>query len=263
MSASEGEDEERCIAITNSGDRCKRVAKDSRFCFQHDEMDETVDIERAEEGGVVNWLSSGLEKRASAASGVRRDVIMNLADVQDGLQNTVNDFKSGNASMGTVLQRFGETTERLGSRSQRTAAGGVIGGIAGAPLGPAGIWAGIVTGSTISFATGAKDDRAVIGFLIEQAPDDAEVTPSTHEAIVDVTPIQVVVESAVEDGDEDWVRETTTREWDMDEVETALSELPEYEAEETPPAGYYIRDDESGRTILLIFGKPDDDFQIE
>jgi len=33
----------------------------------------------------------------------------------------------------------------------------------------------------------------------------------------------------------------------MDEIETALSELPEYEAEEIPPTGYHIRDDESGR----------------
>jgi hypothetical protein len=264
MSTSEGGDEEHCIAITNSGDRCTRVAKDGQFCFQHDESDETVDMERGDSSGVVNWLSSGLEKRASAASDVRRDVYMNLIDMQGGLQKTVEDFKSGDRSIDSLLTRFNETAKEVGGeRSERTAAGGIIGGIAGAPLGPAGIWAGSVTGSTIGFATSKKDSRAVVGFLVEDIPEDAEITSSSHEAITDISPIKIVVESVVEGEDEDWVRETNTRAWDMDAVEAALSKIPEYEADEAPPGGYYIRDDESGKIVVLVFGEPDDDFPTE
>jgi hypothetical protein len=264
MSTSEGGDEERCIAITNSGNRCSRIAKDGQFCFQHDESDETIDIVRSEDAGIVNWLSSELEMRAATASDVRRDVYLNLVDAQDGLRNTIDDFKSGNTSMGTLLDRFNETANEVGGeRSQRTAKGGIIGGIAGVPLGPLGIWAGMVTGSTIGFATSKKDDRAVIGFLVEDVPEDAKIVPSSHEAIADVTPIQVVVESVVEGEDEDWVRETNTRAWDMDAVEAALSEIPEYEADEAPPGGYYIRDNESGEVIVLVFGEPEDDFEMK
>jgi len=59
------EDEERCIAITGSGNRCSRVAKDGRFCFQHNESFETVEIQTAESAGIVNWLASELESRAA------------------------------------------------------------------------------------------------------------------------------------------------------------------------------------------------------
>lgn len=70
------EDEERCIAITGSGDRCSRVAKDGRFYFQHDKSYETVEIQTVESAGIVNWLSSELESRATQASDIQRDVYM-------------------------------------------------------------------------------------------------------------------------------------------------------------------------------------------
>jgi len=38
----ETDDQDQCRAITNEGHRCTRLAKDGRFCFQHDESDETI-----------------------------------------------------------------------------------------------------------------------------------------------------------------------------------------------------------------------------
>lgn len=258
------EEGEHCIAITNSGERCQRVAKDGRFCFQHDESNGTVEIERAKEDGIVNWLSSELETRAATASDIRRDIYMNLADMQDGLQNTIDDFQSGDISLNTLLSRFEEITSEVGDdRSQNTAAGAVIGGIVLSPLGPAGIWAGIAGGSTVAFLLSKKDERTIIGFLVQEIPEGAKVVPSNHEAIADVTPIQLVVESVIENEDEDWIRETNTRSWDMDAVEEALSKIPEYEAEEAPPGGHYIRDEETGRAVVIIFGVPDGDFPVE
>jgi hypothetical protein len=255
------EDEERCIAITGSGDRCSRVAKDGRFCFQHDESYETVEIQTAESAGIVNWLSSELESRAAQASDIQRDVYMNLADMQSGLENAIDDFRSGDTSLDTLLDRFVETAEEVGGdRSRNTAAGAFIGGIAGAPLGPAGIYAGIVAGSSVSFFMTPKDERTIIAIPVDEIPDDAEVVPSNHPAIDPVSPIQLVVESASDGEDEDWVRETNTRSWDMDEVESALGDLPEYDADDSPPGGYYIRDVETGRVVVVIFGIPDDDF---
>lgn len=255
------EDEERCIAITGSGDRCSRVAKNGRFCFQHDESYETVEIRTAESAGIVNWLSSELESRAAQASDIQRDVYMNLVDMQSGLENAIDDFKYGDQSLETLLDGFVETAERVGGvRSRNTAAGAVIGGIAGAPLGPAGIYAGIVAGSSISFFMTPKDERTIIAIPVEEIPDDVEVVPSNHSAIDSVSPIQLVVESAANGEDEDWIRETNTRSWDMDEVENALAELPNYEADNSPPGGYYIRDVETGRVTVVIFGVPDDNF---
>jgi hypothetical protein len=46
----------------------------------------------------------------------------------------------------------------------------------------------------------------------------------------------------------------------MDEVESVLGDLPEYEADDSPPGGYYIRDAETGRVVVLIFDIPDDGF---
>ena len=255
------DDDERCIALTRSGDRCSRVAKSGSFCFQHDENDETVDIQTSKNEGIVNWLSSELESKAATASDVQRDVYMNLAGMQEGIQNTVSDFKSGNIGLGTLLSGFEEIAVNVGGdRSRNTAAGALIGGIAGTPLGPAGIYAGIVAGSSISFFMSPKDDRAVVGFLVDETPDGAEITDSNHPDIIDVTPIQLVVESTVENEDGDWVRETNIRSWDMDSVEEALDSIPEYEAEEAPPGGYYIRDVETGEIVVLVFGTPDDGF---
>jgi len=148
---------------------------------------------------------------------------MNLADMQSGLEGAIDDFRSGDKSIDTLLDRFVETAELVGGdRSRNTAAGVFVGGIAGAPLGPAGIYAGIVAGSSISFFMTPKDERTIIVIPVDEIPDDAEVVPSNHPAIDDVSPIQLVVESAADGEDEDWVRETNTRSWDMDEVESHL-----------------------------------------
>jgi hypothetical protein len=254
-------DEERCIAKTGSGGRCSRVAKDDGFCFQHDRSYDTVEIQTAQSAGVVNWLSSELESRAAQASDIQRDVYMNLVDMQSSLANVIDDFKSGNASLDTVLKRFSETAEDVGGgRSQNTAAGAVIGGIAGAPLGPAGIYAGIVAGSSISFFMTPKDERTIIAIPVGEVPDDAEVVSSNDPAIESISAIQLVVESAADGEEEDWVRETNTRSWDMDEAESALDDLPKYEADDSPPGGYYIRDVKTGQVVVLIFGIPDEDF---
>lgn len=37
------DDEDRCIALTKNEDRCRRKAKEGRFCFQHDQSYPTVD----------------------------------------------------------------------------------------------------------------------------------------------------------------------------------------------------------------------------
>jgi hypothetical protein len=252
---------ERCIALTQRGERCSRVAKDGEFCFQHDESYDTIDVQRSDDAGLVNWLSSELESRAATVSDIQRDVYMNLADMQEGVQTMVDDFKSGDIGLNTLLSNFEEVAVEVGGeRSRNTAAGAVIGGIAGAPLGPAGIYAGIVTGSSVSFFMSPKDDRAVVGFLIEEPPEDAEIIPSNHSALSDVTPIQLVVESTVENEDDDWIRETNTRSWDMNAVEDALSSIPEYEADEAPPGVYYIQDIETGKIVVLVFGTPDKDF---
>lgn len=36
-------DEAQCVAITESGDRCSRPARDGAFCYQHTAEDETID----------------------------------------------------------------------------------------------------------------------------------------------------------------------------------------------------------------------------
>jgi hypothetical protein len=186
---------------------------------------------------------------------------MNLSDMQEGVQTMIDDFQSGDIGLNALLSSFQEVVVEVGGeRSRNTAAGAVIGGIAGAPLGPAGIYAGIVAGSSVSFFISPKDDRAVVGFLVGDPPEDAEIVPSNHSAISDVSPIQIVVESTVENEDDDWVRETNTRSWDMGAVEDALSSIPEYEADEAPPGGYYIQDIETDKIVVLVFGTPDEDF---
>ena len=252
---------ERCIALIQSGERCSRVAKDGEFCFQHDENNDTIDVQRSEDAGLVNWLSSELESMAATVSDIQRDVYMNLSDMQEGVQTMIDDFQSGDIGLNALLSSFQEVVVEVGGeRSRNTAAGAVIGGIAGAPLGPAGIYAGIVAGSSVSFFISPKDDRAVVGFLVGDPPEDAEIVPSNHSAISDVSPIQIVVESTVENEDDDWVRETNTRSWDMGAVEDALSSIPEYEADEAPPGGYYIQDIETDKIVVLVFGTPDEDF---
>ena len=42
---------DRCIALTESGERCSRSAGEDDFCHQHDEGDETVEDESASGGG--------------------------------------------------------------------------------------------------------------------------------------------------------------------------------------------------------------------
>lgn len=113
-------EEERCIAITGRGTRCSRVAKDSRFCFQHDESNETVETQASADAGLANWLSSELETRAGQASDIQRDIYMNLADMQSGLQNAVDDFRSGNRSLDALFERFEETAEEVGGLRSRS-----------------------------------------------------------------------------------------------------------------------------------------------
>lgn len=257
-------DEEQCIAITNSGTRCKRVAKDGGFCFQHTESDETIDQNREGDSSVGNWLSSKLQSRATASSGVQRDIYANIADIQDGLRKSVEDFRSGNVSLQTLLRRFDETAGEVGgTRSRNTATGAVIGGIALSPLGPIGVWAGMTGGSTIAFFISGKDDRAIVGFQVEEPPENANIVSTDHPAIADIDPIQLVIQSAIENEDDDWLRETNTRAWDMDTVEKALSTVPKYEAEESPPAGHYVEDPTNGSIVVLIFGEPDEEFPVE
>jgi hypothetical protein len=220
-----------------------------------------VDVDRNISDELVNWLSSEFESKAASVSGIPRDVSMNLSDMQEGVEGIVSDFRSGQIGLHTLLSNFEEIAKDVGgTRGQNTTAGAIIGGIAGAPLGPAGIWAGLVAGSSISFFMTPKDDRAIVSFLVDQIPEDAKITTSDHPAIVDATPIQLVVESTVENEEGDWIRETNTRSWDMNAVEEGLASIPVYEADETPPGGYYIRDIETGEVVVLVFGVPDESF---
>lgn len=43
MAEAEAQASERCKALTESGDRCQRSARDDGFCYQHDESDPTID----------------------------------------------------------------------------------------------------------------------------------------------------------------------------------------------------------------------------
>lgn len=252
--------EEQCIALTTSGERCKRVAKDRRFCFQHDEENEVVVTPKEEDSYIINWLSGGLGDQAARASGIKRDVYLNIADAQEGIQDTLRDIRNGNSSLPSVFSQFYTTVDDVaGERGTKTVAGAVVGGIVGILGGPAGIYTGIVAGSTIGFYLSEEDDRGIIGFHVSEVPDDAEIVDSTHPAIREVDPIQLVVQSTVEDADEDWVRETKTRAWDMNQVEEALSALPKYEADESPPGGYYVRDENTESVIVLVFGQPEEE----
>jgi len=47
----DGDEPDRCIALTERGERCSRSAGEDDFCHQHDEGDETVEDESASGGG--------------------------------------------------------------------------------------------------------------------------------------------------------------------------------------------------------------------
>lgn len=255
--------QEQCIAVTNSGERCKRIAKDGKFCYQHDDGDEIVEIETSEGPRIVNWLSAELEQETTKVSGVKQDIYLNIADAQEGLHSILKDVRHGDTSPETLFSHLDQVVDEVGGdRGKNTVFGALVGGIAGIPGGPVGIWAGIVAGSSVGFWVSEKDDRGVLGFLVSDVPEDAKVVSSDHNVIADIEPIQLVIQSTIEEDGDDWVRETQTRAWDMDEVENALSQLPKYEADQHPPGGYYVRDPETDSVVVLIFGEPEEELSL-
>lgn len=44
------QDEDRCRALTEDGERCSRPAQEDGFCHQHDESDPTIDDESTDDG---------------------------------------------------------------------------------------------------------------------------------------------------------------------------------------------------------------------
>lgn len=248
-------DEERCIALTNSGDRCSRIAKNGRFCFQHDQSSETVGGADSNPNGFLSIVSGELQIRPEQLSGVRRDVAQNIeqiiaqtGDLTDSI--TKLDFPSS-------LNQFKNT---VGSTGPTAGKGALIGGVVGSPFGPVGVAAGATAGGWYGVYKSVRDDRALAASVVDEPPADAEVSPSNHRAIEDVDPIQLTIRSALEtdDGRTEWLRNTLTRERDMDEVATALEDLPEYDSD-AEESGYYIRDHETSETLVLVFGVPEDD----
>lgn len=60
--AQDADGAEQCLAVTESGDRCSRPARENGFCHQHDESDETVDDrddEQPSNGETANQPSDG------------------------------------------------------------------------------------------------------------------------------------------------------------------------------------------------------------
>ena len=247
-------EEENCVALTQSGNRCSRLAKQGRFCFQHAKMDDVELVEgvNPESEGIISVVSSGFGTRAAHLSGVQRDVGQNIEQIVDEAGSIVEAFRS--TDLGGALDAFKNTVGKTGASAGK---GAVIGGTLGSPFGPVGIAAGATAGGWFGVYRGLQDKRAVAVTVVPEAPEEAPVIPSTHDDIADVRPIQLAIQSAIdrEEGDQEWIRNTLTREWDMEAVEEALDNLEQYDSEEGL-TGYYLQHEEDDQqyTLALIFG---------
>lgn len=142
MSGSEGENTERCIAITTSGSRCTRDATDGRFCYQHDESNETIDFEAAEQSSPVDEPSASEssddhepdavdlprdgQRPAVDAGAEETDVTDDLrtkaTDVTEDVRNAIGEYgPDGDEDLKATLKQHGETAKEVGTDRARTA----------------------------------------------------------------------------------------------------------------------------------------------
>lgn len=247
--------DEKCHALTNAGTRCSRLAKDGRFCFQHDETDKTINSAPSTSEGYINVVSEQLNSASAELSGASQDVAQNVRDIVNETGDVgaaLRSWEFGDA-LGGFKRAVGKTGPTAGT-------GALVGGVLGSPFGPAGIAAGVSVGSWYGVYRSIDDDRAVAASVAEDVPDDAPIVSSENTAIAGVDPIQMAIQSAVEteeEGSVEWLRSTLTRERDMDSVADSLDQVKAYERTDEATK-YFIRDEQSGDVLLLIFGVPQD-----
>lgn len=244
--------EERCVALTGAGARCSRIAKDRRFCFQHDESSPTVDEADQPSAEFVNLVAESTKWRPEQLSGVQKDIAQNIEDLLGETGSLANSFGSLNVSQS--LEAFENTVGKTGPTVGK---GALVGGVVGSPFGPIGIAAGCTAGAWFGVYQCYNDKRALAASIVDEPPAEATITPSDHVAIKDTQPVQMTIQSAVDGNPSriEWLRSTLTRERDMDTVAEALDEIPEYRAN-TGVKQYYITDQQSGHHVVLQFGVP-------
>ena len=248
--------DEQCQAITQKGTQCSRLAKDGRFCFQHDESDDTVGEAEPAPQGRISIVTDRLQSVSVELSGVPRDVAQNLQGIIDEADGVAEAIRT--QDFDTALGKFKNTVGETGPSAGK---GALLGGVFGSPFGPVGIATGASVGGWYGVYRSLNDDRAVAASIADEVPEDATVVSSRDTAIVDVEPIQVAIRSAVESEEEnesDWLRSTATRERDMDAVADALNEIEAHDAGDHWKQ-YFIRDEESGEVLLLLFGVPQEE----
>lgn len=249
----ENENQEHCLAITNAGTRCSRLAKDGGFCFQHDETDETIGDGTPSPSGYVNVLSEQFESASVQLSGASQDVTSNLKDIVNEAGSIAEALRSGNFN--DTIESFRKT---VGTTAPGVGKGALIGGVLTSPFGPVGVATGLTVGGWYGVYRSLDDERAVAASIAEDVPDEADIVSSQNSTIADIDPIQMAIRSAVETEEEngsEWLRSTPTRERDMDAVADALNQIPAYGAQ-NEATRYFIRHEESGEILLLLFGVP-------
>lgn len=246
-----GIDDERCIALTNKGDRCSRIAKDGRFCFQHDESNETIDAP-TEETTLIGTISDQISIQPERLSGVQRDVAENLEDIRSEIKDPSELITS--VDFVEALTAYRKSAGKTGGEAAK---GALVGGSLGSPFGPLGVAAGATAGSWYGVYRSLDDDRAIAAQTVNSPPQSASVVESTHESIVEVQPIQLAIQSALErpQTKTEWLRDTLIRDRDMDAVDEALEQLPAYRTEDGI-AVYYIQDTETEQILEVMFGTP-------
>jgi len=70
--------EDQCIAKTQSGKRCSRVAKDGRFCFQHNPESETVTEAEQESQHMFSVVADRVNIQPEKLKGVEKDIAQNV-----------------------------------------------------------------------------------------------------------------------------------------------------------------------------------------
>lgn len=244
--------EERCIALTEAGSRCSRIAKDGRFCFQHDDSSPVVDETDQSSVEFTNLVAGNTKWRPEQLSGVQKDIAQNIEDLLGQTGALANSI--GSLDLSQSLEAFGNTA---GNTGPTVAKGALVGGTAGSPFGPIGIAAGCTAGAWYGVYRCYNDERALAASIVDDPPAEATITPSDHDAIKDNQPLQMTIRSAVEDNQSkiEWLRSTLTRERDMDAVAAALDGIPKHQSD-TDVARYYITDQHSGHHVVVQFGIP-------
>lgn len=248
-------EEERCVALTEEEERCSRVAKEGEFCFQHDASAETIETRDSEYNGIFNLVADQAAIRPDQLTGVKRDIAQNMEDVL----NSVKDAQGALTSLDfdEAMDTFRDAAESTAATPAKYAA---VGGTAGSIGGPAGAAAGATVGAWYGVFEIADDDRSIRAQVVKDVTNEVDVIPSDHPEIADVEPIQLAIQSGVDTKETktEWLRSTVFRDRDMDRVEEALGKIPGHQ-NERGATEYYIRDQDSGEILRVVFGEPIDE----